>query len=234
MDFCPSPYSNVPAKDSLRPTEGLLNSANLSGPKFWTAKKEQKSRCALLTCTSEGSVGLQVMEGDELTAHECGSNSSDRGEPSIQWQRTTPQPERLRQRQSLVSLMVESTRQHQSTSEKGISDAPPFNFQQNQVLCSRWDLPADLSPSMTRRNMLATELTESTESLRLAIMLEWQHGALKVDTDLSCRYISQISGFSGQSSTKFCMKTSENANAQFWNLSLIEEVSRNHYHSKGW
>lgn len=215
-------------RTSSNPEKGLLKSENLSSPKPWTTRRGQTSKCALPTYTNEASVRLQATDGDEFTAYDYSSDSSDVREPSTQllpFKRIIPQPERQRQQQSLISIMVERAEKQESASSKEISDAPPSHAQYTQVACDRCDFPANLSPHTIRHNMLTTELSEP---LRRAIVLERRREALKAGTVFDYRHISQSSDVLGQLPNKFCMRTSEDVNAILLNL------TKSYYHSRGW
>ncbi|KAM4060842.1 hypothetical protein HRG_014328 [Hirsutella rhossiliensis] len=152
--------------------------------------------------------------------NDYGSDGSETGEPSMKWrlfQRTTPQP-RERQRQSTITLMVGSARKQQSTSDKGFSEEPRFNFLHAQITCDPGKTRAVLSPRTTRRSMLMTELTDS---LRLGLVLERQQGALTPDAVLDHRYDSHDSVTREQFPDKSRMKASEDANASLYNNSTL-------------
>ncbi|KAH6952389.1 hypothetical protein BKA56DRAFT_738518 [Ilyonectria sp. MPI-CAGE-AT-0026] len=89
---------------------------------------------------------------------------------------------------------------------------------------------AALSPRTTRRNMLATELTES---LRRHVLRErWQNFS-KVYAVRSRWHTSHDVANLKQYPERSCIKTSEGVSASHWNQYPPKEAS-NDYHSKGW
>lgn len=89
---------------------------------------------------------------------------------------------------------------------------------------------AALSPRTTRRNMLATELTES---LRRHLLWERQQKSSTANAVLKRRHTSHDVANLKQFPEKACIKTSEDVNASSWNQYFSKEAS-NGYHSKGW
>ncbi|KAH7161347.1 hypothetical protein EDB81DRAFT_342675 [Dactylonectria macrodidyma] len=89
---------------------------------------------------------------------------------------------------------------------------------------------AALSPRTTRRNMLATELTES---LRRHLLWERQQKSSTANAVLKRRHTSHDVANLKQYPVKSCIKTSEDVNASSWNQYFSKEAS-NGYHSKGW
>lgn len=89
---------------------------------------------------------------------------------------------------------------------------------------------AALSPRTTRRNMLATELTES---LRRHLLWERQQKSSTANAVLKRRHTSHDVANLKQYPEKACIKTSEDVNASSWNQYFSKEAS-NGYHSKGW
>lgn len=87
-----------------------------------------------------------------------------------------------------------------------------------------------LSPRTTRRNMLATELTES---LRRHLLWERQQKSSTANAVLKRRHTSHDVANLKQYPEKSCMKKSEDDNAGSWNQYFNKE-SNNGYHSKGW
>ncbi|KAH6959710.1 hypothetical protein BKA56DRAFT_500961 [Ilyonectria sp. MPI-CAGE-AT-0026] len=89
---------------------------------------------------------------------------------------------------------------------------------------------AALSPRTTRRNMLATELTES---LRRHLLWERQQKSLTANAILKRRHTSHDVTNLRQYPEKPCIKTSEDVNARRYNEVFSKEAS-NRYHSQGW
>lgn len=89
---------------------------------------------------------------------------------------------------------------------------------------------AALSPRTTRRNMLATELTES---LRRHLLWERQQKSSTANAVLKRRHTSHDVANLRQYPEKSCIKPSEDVNASSWNQYFSKEAS-NGYHSKGW
>ncbi|RYC78352.1 hypothetical protein BFJ63_vAg18775 [Fusarium oxysporum f. sp. narcissi] len=89
---------------------------------------------------------------------------------------------------------------------------------------------AALSPRTTRRNMLATELTES---LRRHLLWERQQKSSTANAVLKRRHTSHDVANLKQYPEKPCMKKSEDVNASSWNKYFSKEASDG-YHSKGW
>lgn len=87
-----------------------------------------------------------------------------------------------------------------------------------------------LSPRTTRRNMLATELTES---LRRHLLWERQQKSSTANAVLKRRHTSHDVANLKQFPEKACIKTSEDVNASSWNQYFNKEAF-NGYHSKGW
>ncbi|TQV98141.1 dsp1-1-like protein [Cordyceps javanica] len=89
---------------------------------------------------------------------------------------------------------------------------------------------AALSPRTTRRNMLATELTES---LRRHLLWERQQKTSTANAVLKRRHTSHDVANLRQFPEKPCLKQSEDANANSWNQYLNNQAFDG-YHSKGW
>ncbi|CEJ91189.1 hypothetical protein VHEMI06919 [[Torrubiella] hemipterigena] len=89
---------------------------------------------------------------------------------------------------------------------------------------------AAFSPRTTRRNMLATELTES---LRRHLLWERQQKTSTANAVLKRRHTSHDVANLKQFPDKPCMKETEDANAGSWNQYLNRDAL-NGYHSKGW
>ncbi|KAH7114113.1 hypothetical protein EDB81DRAFT_921202 [Dactylonectria macrodidyma] len=89
---------------------------------------------------------------------------------------------------------------------------------------------AALSPRTTRRNMLATELTES---LRRHLLWERQQKSSTANAVLKRRHTSHDVTNLKQYPVKSCIKTSEDVNASSWNQYFSKEAD-NGFHSKGW
>ncbi|EXM14958.1 hypothetical protein V3481_019351 [Fusarium oxysporum f. sp. vasinfectum] len=89
---------------------------------------------------------------------------------------------------------------------------------------------AALSPRTTRRNMLATELTES---LRRHLLWERQQKSSTANAVLKRRHTSHDVANLKQYPEKPCMKKSEDVNASSWNQYFSKEASDG-YHSKEW
>ncbi|KAK2593677.1 hypothetical protein QQS21_008620 [Conoideocrella luteorostrata] len=86
---------------------------------------------------------------------------------------------------------------------------------------------AALSPQATRRNMVATELSES---LRCNMLLERQQKTKTSQASLKRRHTSHDVANLKQYP---CMKASEDAVARSWNEYLLKDAF-NGYHSRGW
>ncbi|KAH7186486.1 hypothetical protein BKA60DRAFT_668203 [Fusarium oxysporum] len=89
---------------------------------------------------------------------------------------------------------------------------------------------AAMSPRTNRRNMLATELTES---LRRHLLWERQQKSSTANAVLKRRHTSHDVANLKQYPEKPCMKKSEDVNASSWNQYFSKEASDG-YHSKGW
>ncbi|KAJ4161550.1 uncharacterized protein LMH87_007583 [Akanthomyces muscarius] len=91
-------------------------------------------------------------------------------------------------------------------------------------------IQAAFSPRATRRNMLATELTES---LRRHLLWERQQKYSTANAVLKRRHTSHDVAELKQFPEKPCLKKSEDANASSWNQYFNKDAF-NGYHSKGW
>ncbi|CAI6028993.1 unnamed protein product [Clonostachys chloroleuca] len=87
-----------------------------------------------------------------------------------------------------------------------------------------------LSPRTTRRNMLATELTES---LRRHLLWERSQKSSTANAVLKRRHTSYDVANLKQLPEESCMKKTEDVNVSSWNQYFIKETF-NDYHSKGW
>ncbi|CAH0052772.1 unnamed protein product [Clonostachys solani] len=87
-----------------------------------------------------------------------------------------------------------------------------------------------LSPRTTRRNMLATELTES---LRRHLLWERSQKSSTANAVLKRRHTSHDVANLKQFPEKSCMKKTEDVNASSWNQYFVKETFDG-YHSKGW
>lgn len=123
-------------------------------------------------------------------------------------------------------LMMKGT--HHSTL-KPISEVPRATAQPIAVTASRVSAQAALSPRTTRRNMLATELTES---LRRHLLWERQQKSSTANAVLKRRHTSHDVANLKQFLEKPCLKKEED-DATSWNQYFSKEAL-NGYHSKGW
>ncbi|TWU73099.1 hypothetical protein ED733_004479 [Metarhizium rileyi] len=113
---------------------------------------------------------------------------------------------------------------------KPISEIPRSSAQPITTHATHVNFPAAFSPRTTRRNMLATELTES---LRLNLVWERQQKKLTSKAMLKRRHTSQDVANLRQYPQKACIKASEDVEAHSWNQYFSKEAL-NGYHSKGW
>ncbi|KAJ4161670.1 uncharacterized protein LMH87_007696 [Akanthomyces muscarius] len=92
------------------------------------------------------------------------------------------------------------------------------------------DIQAASSPRTNRRNMLATELTES---LRRHLLWERQQKTSTANAVLKRRHTSHDVANLKQFPEKPCLKKSEDANAISWNQYFNKDAFDG-YHSRGW
>lgn len=124
-------------------------------------------------------------------------------------------------------LMMKGMRQ---STLKPIIEAPRSTAQPIAAPCAPIQIQAALSPRTTRRNMLATELTES---LRRHLLWERQQKSSTANAVLKRRHTSHDVANLKQFPEKACMKKVEDVNASSWNQYFNKEAF-NGYHSKGW
>ncbi|KAF5596946.1 hypothetical protein FPANT_4206 [Fusarium pseudoanthophilum] len=113
---------------------------------------------------------------------------------------------------------------------KPIHEVPRSSAQPIMTGPNHIQAQAALSPRTTRRNMLATELTES---LRRHLLWERQQKSSTANAVLKRRHTSHDVANLKQYPEKPCMKKSEDVNASSWNQYFSKEASDG-YHSKGW
>ncbi|PHH68061.1 hypothetical protein CDD80_287 [Ophiocordyceps camponoti-rufipedis] len=111
---------------------------------------------------------------------------------------------------------------------KSISEVPRSSAQ--PIAVTRTPAQAALSPRTTRRNMLATELTES---LRRHLLWERSQKSSTVNAVLKRRHTSHDVANLRQFPEKACIKKDEDEDGNSWNKYLSKEAL-NGYHSKGW
>ncbi|KOS22794.1 Uncharacterized protein ESCO_003872 [Escovopsis weberi] len=126
-------------------------------------------------------------------------------------------------------LMMKGMRQ-QSSALKPIHEIPRSCAQPIAASANHVYAQAALSPRTTRRNMLATELTES---LRRHLLWERQQKSSTANAVLKRRHTSHDVANLKQYPERPCMKQSEDGNASSWNQYFTKEAY-NGYHSKGW
>ncbi|OAA50235.1 hypothetical protein ISF_09365 [Cordyceps fumosorosea ARSEF 2679] len=119
-------------------------------------------------------------------------------------------------------LMLKGLR---SSKSRPRSSAQPIIAPTNHVHAQ-----AALSPRTTRRNMVATEITES---LRRHLLWENQQKTSTAKAVLKRRHTSHNVANLNQSPEKPCLKRSEDANASSWNQYFNKDTVDG-YHSKGW
>ena len=122
-------------------------------------------------------------------------------------------------------LMMKGTR---SSNLKPIIEMPRSSAQPIAATTSRNYAHAALSPRTTRRNMLATELTES---LRRHLLWERQQKSSTANAVLKRRHTSQDVANLKQYPEKACMKEDDDSNT--WNQ-FFSKDALDGYHSKGW
>ncbi|GKU16725.1 unnamed protein product, partial [Fusarium langsethiae] len=113
---------------------------------------------------------------------------------------------------------------------KPIHEVPRSSAQPIMTGPSHIQPQAALSPRTTRRNMLATELTES---LRRHLLWEREQKPSTANAVLKRRHTSHDVANLKQYSEKPCLKKSEDENASSWNQ-LLSKYASNRYHSSGW
>ena len=123
-------------------------------------------------------------------------------------------------------LMMKDSRQ---TQLRSIAEVPRSNAQPIAAAPTRIHAQAALSPRTTRRNMLATELTES---LRRHLLWERQQKSSTANAVLRRRHTSQDVANLKQYPEKACMNR-ENDDTYSWNQYFSKDTL-NGYHSKGW
>ncbi|GAB0134440.1 hypothetical protein EsDP_00002813 [Epichloe bromicola] len=113
---------------------------------------------------------------------------------------------------------------------KPISEIPRSSAQAITATATHIPFQPALSPRTTRRNMLATELTES---LRRHLLWERQQKTMTAKASLKRRHTSHDVANLRQYPDRVCLKPSEDVEARSWNQYLSKEAL-NGYHSKGW
>lgn len=113
---------------------------------------------------------------------------------------------------------------------KPIHEIPRSTAQPIAAIPNQVHAQAALSPRTTRRNMLATELTES---LRRHLLWERQQKSSTANAVLKRRHTSHDVANLKQYPERACLKKSEDVNSTSWNQYFAKEAS-NGYHSKGW
>ena len=112
-----------------------------------------------------------------------------------------------------------------------ISEVPRSSAQPIMTATIHLALPAALSPKTTRRNMLATEMTES---LRRHLLWERQQKTQTANAVLKRRHTSQdVANLKQFPEKPFINRKADNVNASSWNQYVATET-HNGYHSKGW
>ncbi|KAH6610578.1 hypothetical protein Trco_000598 [Trichoderma cornu-damae] len=124
-------------------------------------------------------------------------------------------------------LMMKGMRQ---STLKPINEIPRSSAQPIAATANHVHAQAALSPRTTRRNMLATELTES---LRRHLLWERQQKSSTANAVLKRRHTSHDVANLKQYPERPCLKQSEDVNASSWNQYFTKEAF-NGYHSKGW
>ncbi|GKU12723.1 unnamed protein product, partial [Fusarium langsethiae] len=113
---------------------------------------------------------------------------------------------------------------------KTIHEVPRSSAQPILTGPNHIQLQAALSPRTTRRNMLATELTESLQSY---VLWEQQQKSSTANAFLKRRHASHDVASLKQYPEKPCLKKSEDVNASSRNQYFSKEASDG-YHTKGW
>ena len=127
-------------------------------------------------------------------------------------------------------LMMKGTRPSHPSPLKPIIEVPRSNAQPITAPANHVHAQAALSPRTTRRNMLATELTES---LRRHLLWERQQKSSTANAVLKRRHTSHDVANLKQYPEKPCMKQAEDVNASSWNQYFAKDAFDS-YHSKGW
>lgn len=127
-------------------------------------------------------------------------------------------------------LMMKGTRPSHPSPLKPINEVPRSNAQPITAPANHVHAQAALSPRTTRRNMLATELTES---LRRHLLWERQQKSSTANAVMKRRHTSHDVANLKQYPEKPCMKQAEDVNASSWNQHFAKDAFDS-YHSKGW
>jgi hypothetical protein len=182
------------------------------------SKANLKSRPSLIT--------LMLAQSDR--AHKLG-NQASQSTSAINRPRTSQAPSLgvSPNDSDEAPLMMKGMRQ---STLKPIIEAPRSSAQPITAACPPIPIQAALSPRTTRRNMLATELTES---LRRHLLWERQQKSSTANAVLKRRHTSHDVANLKQFPEKACMKKVEDINASSWNQYFNKEAN-NGYHSKGW
>ena len=124
-------------------------------------------------------------------------------------------------------LMMKAMRQ---SNLRPIAEAPRSTPQAIPAPSRSSQAQGALSPRTTRRNMLATELTES---LRRHLLWERQQKSATANAVMKRRHTSHDVANLKQYPEQACMKKSEDVNVSSWNQYFAKETGDS-YHSKGW
>ncbi|GAO17585.1 uncharacterized protein UV8b_07157 [Ustilaginoidea virens] len=185
---------------------------------------ESKARLA----TRPSLITLMLAQNDRAKTL---GNTASQSTPAIHRSRTTPGGPCLGggspNDSDEAPLMMKGMRH---SALKPISEIPRSSAQPIVSTATHVPYQAALSPRTTRRNMLATELTES---LRRHLLWERQQKTLTVKAALKRRHTSHDVANLKQYPDKVCMKPSEDVEARSWNQYFSKEAL-NGYHSKGW
>ncbi|KAG5914817.1 hypothetical protein E4U42_000291 [Claviceps africana] len=173
---------------------------------------------------------ITLMLAQNERARALGNGHASQSTPAIQRMRVAPNSAGLGASPNdsdEAPLMMKGMR---PSVLKPISEIPRSSAQPITAAATHIPFQAALSPRTTRRNMLATELTES---LRRHLLWERQQKTMTAKAALKRRHTAHDVANLKQFPDKVCLKPSEDTEARSWNQNFCTETM-NGYHSKGW
>lgn len=202
------------------------DSGNLSVDDKWLKFKRVDSNANL---TSRRSLITLMLAQNDDRARRLGNQASQSTSalPQARNNRKALSPDGSPNDSDEAPLMMRGARQ---SNLMPIIREVPRTAAQPIATTSHCHAQAALSPRTTRRNMLATELTES---LRRHLLWERSQKSSTANAVLKRRHTSQDVANLKQYPEQPCMKKSEDANSGSWNQYFQKETHEG-YHSKGW
>ncbi|OAA65082.1 hypothetical protein LEL_10529 [Akanthomyces lecanii RCEF 1005] len=244
----------TPTKTSIQPAKSIISKKIKQVIASTSRSSQLEAESAIDSDTDVDHVGESAIDDDDSSDWEDSAEESGKSSVDDKFFQRVESKANLVSRPSLITLMVAQNERQKNLSNQASHSASPNDSDEGPLMMKgirpsnlkpiievprssaqptetrRVDTQAAFSPRTTRRNMLATELTES---LRRHLLWERQQKTSTANAVLKRRHTSHDVANLKQFPEKPCLKKGEHANAVYWNQ-YFDKDAFDGYHSKGW